>query len=94
MTNEEIQAVNAMLITLHMNKYFDKSLQEPVNRIDIEDVVAWSAVQLASIGIYTAPVGSSWGINVSKDTYEKHYKKTIKKLKKYNKKLIEENNNG
>jgi len=64
MTQEEVDRIFAITITIHEDPWFKKKERTR------EEVQSWVADRLAALGIYTLPVGMSWGSKVSKEHYE------------------------
>jgi len=95
MTQKEIDLIFNITIILHEDEYFN--IPKPwfslfqfnkSQRRDRNETQKWVAEQLATAGIYTVPVGMSWGV-LTTEEYYKHSKNTYalqelraKKIKK------------
>lgn len=70
MTQDEVNKIFAITISIHEDEYFGKKGK----RLDREKAQAWVSKQLAdSFGVYTVPVGSSWGSIVDKEYYDEYW---------------------
>lgn len=70
MTQQEINTLYEITITLHENEWFGKR-RKPRDR---EEVQEWVAKQLASsLKIYTIPCGMSWGVLVDKQRFDEYW---------------------
>lgn len=66
MTQKEIDLVFSLTLAIHEDKWFGRRK----NVKDRHKVQQWVANELAAQGIYTTPVGSSWGVVITKEKYE------------------------
>ncbi len=74
MTQDEINTLFSITISIHQDKFFGKG-----ERIDRNIVQEWVARQLATnLEIYTIPIGSSWGVLTTKEKYEEYWSKFSK----------------
>ena len=74
MTQEEINILFSITITLHEHKFFGEG-----KRANREMVQEWVARQIAVMHeIYTVPCGSSWGVITTKDRYDKYWEEHSK----------------
>lgn len=72
MTQKEIDIFFALAIEIHDNKWFGERIKPKDRMIAME----WVTKQIAkNLEIYTIPMGSSWGVIVDKETYDKYWKK-------------------
>lgn len=75
MTQEEIDVLFSITITIHENEWFGKGKK----RRDRNEVQRWVAQKLANaLGTYTIPVGSSWGTLVPKFKFDEYWKEHSK----------------
>jgi hypothetical protein len=81
MTREEIDLIYAITIRIHEDEWFANEKGKrgfPPKRRDREEVQEWVAQQLGIAGIYTVPVGCSWGVLVDKEYFDKYWKEHSK----------------
>lgn len=72
MTQKEIDVLYNITIAIHEDKWFGKRKQLIRDR---EEVQKWVAKQLAdALEIYTIPSGMSWGVLVSKESFNEYWK--------------------
>lgn len=64
MTQYELDVVFGITSTIYMEPWFKEKERT------LAEVQAWVAEQLAFYGIFTVPVGASWGILTNKETYD------------------------
>ena len=70
MTQEEINILYELTITIHEHSWFGKR-KKPRDRDEVQE---WVSKQLGkSIGIYTIPIGSSWGVLTSKEDFNEYW---------------------
>lgn len=69
MTQTQVDALFQITLALHENEWFGKR-RKPRNRTEVQ---RWVTHQLAQVGIYTTPCGSSWGILSTQTEYEKYF---------------------
>lgn len=69
MTQEEINLLYQLTITIHEHEWFGKR-KKPRDR---EEVQEWVAKKLAFLDIYTIPCGMSWGILTTKEDFDKYW---------------------
>ena len=68
MTQDEINLVYAMTISIYQDSWFK---EDGRTRDEVQD---WVRERLAMSGIHTIPVGCSWGSKVSKEYYDEFQK--------------------
>lgn len=74
MTQNELNTIFSITISIHENKFFGND-----SRIDREIVQEWVAKQIAiSLEIFTIPIGSSWGVITTEDKYKEYWSKNSK----------------
>jgi hypothetical protein len=70
MTQKEVDIIFSLTIAVHEREWFGKR-KNPVDRNKAQE---WVAEQLAlCLGIYTVPIGCSWGAITSKEHYEEYW---------------------
>ena len=75
MTQEEINVLYSITITIHQEEWFGKR-KKPMDRDKVQE---WVAKQLAeALDIYTIPQGMSWGVLVDKKTFDEYWKENSK----------------
>jgi hypothetical protein len=68
MTQKELDVLFSLTISIHEHEWFNKR-----NRDQVQE---WVAKQLAeSLGIFTIPIGMSWGSTVSKEHFDEYWNK-------------------
>ena len=66
MTQEELNAVFSISLRIFEDPWFKEKARTK------EEVQDWVRHQLASLGNYTVPVGSSWGVISTEENYDKY----------------------
>jgi len=75
MTQEQINTLYNLTILIHEHEWFGKRKKSR----DREEVQEWVSQKLASsMGIYTVPVGMSWGSKVDRDKYIEYWTENTK----------------
>lgn len=78
MTQEEINVLYHITISIHEDEWFGKRKKQR----DREEVQEWVSKQLAlNLGIYTTPCGMSWGVLTTKEHFDEYWKEHSKVLK-------------
>lgn len=76
MTQKEIDFLYNITLLIHEDDWFGK--RKKGTKRDREEVQAWVAKMLAQMGIYTIPIGMSWGVLVEKHAFDEYWNKNLK----------------
>lgn len=70
MTQDEIDLIFNLTITIHEDKWFG----ENGKRRDRNEIQEWVAIRLANmLNIYTIPCGMGWGILTTKEHFDEYW---------------------
>lgn len=64
MTQDEVNLVFSITIAMFQDPWFKEKSRTR------DEVQNWVAEKLAAFGVYTMPVGASWGVLISKEMYD------------------------
>lgn len=81
MNQTEINLLYSITLSIHEDEWFANEKGNrgfPPKRRDREEVQQWVAEKLGNGGIYTVPVGMSWGVLVDKEYFDEYWEKHSK----------------
>lgn len=79
MTQKQINTLYHITILIHEDEWFGKRVEK--TKRDRQEVQEWVAKTLAeSMGIYTVPSGSSWGVLTTEDRFREYWNEHSKTM--------------